>query len=145
MYCSPVMSAIADTSFLLIWEGFSGHLTIGRGIVLYINPAYTRNTGITEVLGKDIQSLIGPDKLFTGGAVYSVIQSKKSAFRLSTTYKTGTPLVGYVFGTPIFGEDGTLSQVVACSLPIVSLSSLREDFEEFLRASSGRTSISGST
>ena len=139
------MSAIADTSFLLIWEGFSGHLTIGRGIVLYINPAYTRNTGITEVLGKDIQSLIGPDKLFTGGAVYSVIQSKKSAFRLSTTYKTGTPLVGYVFGTPIFGEDGTLSQVVACSLPIVSLSSLREDFEEFLRASSGRTSISGST
>ena len=113
--------------------------------MLYINPAYTRNTGITEVLGKYIQSLIGPDKLFTGGAVYSVIQSKKSAFRLSTTYKTGTPLVGYVFGTPIFGEDGTLSQVVACSLPIVSLSSLREDFEEFLRASSGRTSISGST
>lgn len=102
-------------------------ITDGRGIVLYINPAYTRNTGITEqdVLGKAIQSLIGPDKLFTGGAVCSVIQSKKSAFRLSTTYKTGTPLVGYVFGTPIFGEDGALSQVVACSLPIVSLSSLR--------------------
>lgn len=110
-------------------------ITDGRGIVLYINPAYTRNTGITEqdVLGKAIQSLIGPDKLFTGGAVCSVIQSKKSAFRLSTTYKTGTPLVGYVFGTPIFGEDGALSQVVACSLPIVSLSSLREDFEGFLR------------
>ncbi len=83
-------------------------ITDGRGIVLYINPAYTRNTGITEqdVLGKAIQSLIGPDKLFTGGAVCSVIQSKKSAFRLSTTYKTGTPLVGYVFGTPIFGEIG---------------------------------------
>ena len=51
-------------------------ITDGRGIVLYINPAYTRNTGITEqdVLGKAIQSLIGPDKLFTGGAVCSVIQ-----------------------------------------------------------------------
>ena len=74
-------------------------VTDGKGEVLYINPAYTRNTGITEedVLGKNIQSLIGPNKLFTGGAVCSVIQSKKSAFRLSTTYKTGTPLVGYVF------------------------------------------------
>ena len=54
-------------------------ITDGQGIVLYINPAYTRNTGITEedVLGKKIQSLIGPDKLFTGGAVCSVLQSKK--------------------------------------------------------------------
>lgn len=41
--------------------------------------------------------------------------------------------MGYVFGTPIFKENGELSQVVACSLPIVSLSSLREDFEGFLR------------
>ena len=110
-------------------------ITDANGVVIYINPAYTRNTGITEedVLGKSIQSLIGPDKLFTGGAVCSVIQNKKGAFRLSTTYKTGTPLVGYVFGTPIFDEAGELRQVVACSLPIVSLSSLREDFEGFLR------------
>lgn len=110
-------------------------VTDDTGVVLYINPAYTRNTGITEedVLGKSIQSLIGPDKLFTGGAVCSVLQSKKSAFRLSTTYKTGVPLVGYVYGTPIFGEDGQLRQVIACSLPIVSLKSLREDFERFLK------------
>ena len=110
-------------------------ITDANGVVIYINPAYTQNTGITEedVLGKSIQSLIGPDKLFTGGAVCSAIQNKKGAFRLSTTYKTGTPLVGYVFGTPIFDEAGELRQVVACSLPIVSLSSLREDFEGFLR------------
>ena len=115
--------------------------------MLYINPAYTRNTGITEadVLGKDIQSLIGPDKLFTGGGGGSLVPREKKAPPPSPPPKKRTPLVGYVFGTPIFGEDGTLSQVVACSLPIVSLSSLREDFEEFLRASSGRTSISGST
>lgn len=110
-------------------------ITDANGVVLYINPAYTRNTGITDedVLGKKIKSLIGPDKLITGGAVLSVLESKKSAFRLSTTYKTGTPLVGYVFGTPIFDENGALRQVVACSLPIVSLSSLREDFEGFLK------------
>lgn len=110
-------------------------ITDAEGVVLYINPAYTRNTGITEedVLGKAIQELIGPDKLITGGAVLSVLESKKSAFRLSTTYKTGVPLVGYVFGTPIFDENGALHQVIACSLPIVSLGSLREDFEGFLR------------
>lgn len=110
-------------------------VTDDKGVVLYINPAYTSNTGITEedVLGKTVQSLIGPDKLFTGGAVCSVLQEKKSAFRLSTTYKTGVPLVGYVYGTPIFGEDGQLRQVIACSLPIVSLKSLREDFERFVK------------
>ncbi len=48
-----------------------------QGTVLYINPAYTRNTGITDadVLGKDIYTLIGTDKLFTGGAVPIVLST----------------------------------------------------------------------
>ena len=110
-------------------------ITDAEGTVLYINPAYTRNTEITEedVLNRDVRSLIGKDKLFTGGAVTSVLESGKSAFRLSTTYKTGEPLVGYVVGTPIFKEDGSLRQVVACSRPIVTLSSLQEDFEAFVK------------
>lgn len=110
-------------------------ITDAEGTVLYINPAYTRNTGITgpDVLGKDIHTLIGPDKLFTGGAVTSVLESKKSAFRLSTTYKTGTPLIGYVSGTPVFDELGGLRQVIACSRPIITLRSLQEDFEGFLK------------
>lgn len=46
-------------------------ITDAEGTVLYINPAYTRNTEITEedVLNRDVRSLIGKDKLFTGGAV----------------------------------------------------------------------------
>ncbi|WP_209346188.1 sigma 54-interacting transcriptional regulator [Flavonifractor sp. AGMB03687] len=110
-------------------------ITDEKGTVLYINPAYTRNTGITEeeVLERDIHTLIGEDKLFTGGAVTSVLEGKKSAFRLSTTYKKEAPLVGYVVGTPIFKSDGSLRQVVACSRPIVTLSSLQEDFEAFVK------------
>ena len=59
-------------------------ITDAEGTVLYINPAYTRNTEITEedVLNRDVRSLIGKDKLFTGGAVTSVLESGKSAFRL---------------------------------------------------------------
>ena len=108
-------------------------ITDGQGVVQYINPAYTRNTGITreEVLGRPIESLIGEDKLFTGGAVSSVLANKKSAFRLSTTYKFGKPLVGYVMGSPVFASDGSLRQVVACSRPIISLRSLQDDFESF--------------
>ncbi|MCI8848667.1 MAG: sigma 54-interacting transcriptional regulator [Oscillibacter sp.] len=110
-------------------------ITDAQGIVIYINPAYTRNTGITgeDVLGKNIHTLIGPDKLITGGAVISVLESKKSALRLSTTYKTGAPLVGYVSGTPVFDDSGTLRQVIACSRPIITLRSLQEDFSGFLR------------
>ena len=50
-------------------------ITDAEGTVLYINPAYTRNTEITEedVLNRDVRSLIGKDKLFTGGAVTSEI------------------------------------------------------------------------
>ena len=110
-------------------------ITDAGGTVLYINPAYTRNTAITEedVLGKSVYSMMGKDKLFTGGAVSSVLETGKSAFRLSTTYKTKEPLVGYVIGTPVFKEDGTLRQVIACSRPIVTLDSLQEDFEAFLK------------
>lgn len=110
-------------------------ITDADGLVLYINPAYTRNTGITEgdILNRDIHSVIGEDKLFTGGAVTSVLENKKSAFRLSTTYKTEEPLVGYVVGTPILKQDGSLRQVIACSRPIVTLNSLQEDFEAFVK------------
>ncbi|MBM6926994.1 sigma-54 interaction domain-containing protein [Pseudoflavonifractor phocaeensis] len=110
-------------------------ITDAEGVVLYINPAYTRNTGITEedVLHKSIYSLIGEDKLFTGGAITSVLEGKKSAFRLSTTYKTETPVVGYVMGTPLFKPDGSLRQVVAISRPIITLGSLQEDFDAFVK------------
>lgn len=110
-------------------------ITDAQGVVLYINPAYTRNTGITEadVLNREIHTLIGEDKLFTGGAVTSVLEGKKSVFRLSTTYKTREPLVGYVVGTPIFKANGELRQVIACSRPIMTLSSLQEDFEAFVK------------
>lgn len=108
-------------------------ITDADGIVRYINPAYTRNTGITkeDVLDRDIREVLGPGKLITGGAVLSVLETRKRAFRLSTTYKNNQPLIGYVVGTPVFDEDGKLRQVIACSRPIVTLSALQEDFETF--------------
>ena len=71
-------------------------ITDNQGNVLYVNPPYTRITGITpeKVLNHNVYDLIEKDRLYTGGAVPDVLQTKKSAFRLSTTYSTENPLTG---------------------------------------------------
>lgn len=110
-------------------------ITDKEGNVLYVNPAYTRNTGITpdRVLNHNVHDLIEKDKLYSGGAIPDVLRTKKSAFRLSTTYGTGAPLLGYASGTPVFDSDGNLHQVIASSRPIVTLQALKEDFNIFVR------------
>ncbi len=110
-------------------------ITDKDGNVLYVNPAYTRNTSIPaeRVLNHNIYDLIEKDKLYSGGAIPDVLRTQKSAFRLSTTYGTGAPLMGYASGTPIFDSDGNLHQVIASSRPIVTLQSLKEDFNTFLK------------
>ena len=110
-------------------------ITDKDGNVLYVNPAYTRNTGIApeRVVNHNIYDLIEKDKLYSGGAIPDVLRTKKPAFRLSTTYGTGAPLMGYASGTPIFDSDGNLHQVIASSRPIVTLQSLKEDLHTFLK------------
>lgn len=126
-----------DIDFKEIVDGLddSIFITDASGNVLYVNPAYTKNTEILpeEVIGHNISELIGKDKLYTGGAVADVIKNKKSAFRLSTTYKSAPPRTGYVVGTPIFDRDGKLHQVVACSRTIISLQALQDDFQTFVQ------------
>ena len=55
-------------------------ITDNEGNVLYINPAYTKNTGISpdRVVGHNIYDLINKDKLYTGGAIPDVLQTKKN-------------------------------------------------------------------
>lgn len=110
-------------------------ITDKNGKVLYVNPAYTRNTGITpdRVLYRTIYDLIEKDKLYTGGGIPDVLRTGAPAFRLSTTYGTGVPLPGYVSATPVFDDNGNLHQVVACSRPFMSLQALKSDFTAFLK------------
>lgn len=126
-----------DIDFKEVVDGLddSIFITDAQGNVLYVNPAYTKNTEILpeEVLGHNISQLIGKDKLYTGGAVADVIKTQKSAFRLSTTYKTSPPRTGYVMGTPIFDSKGRLRQVVASSRTLISLKALKDDFQTFLK------------
>ncbi len=109
-------------------------ITDRDGRVIYVNPAYEKNTGITsdEVVGRRVQDIVEEGKLFKGGATMDVLRTKKRAFRLATTFKSGKPQVGYAIGVPVFDENGELQQVVINSRPIFTLQDLREDFQSFI-------------
>lgn len=110
-------------------------ITDEQGNVLYVNPAYTRNTGISPqtVLNRNVSELMGADKVYTGGSVPDVLRTKKPAFRLSTIQKDGKRQMSYAIGSPIFDQQGNLRQVVALSRPIISLRLLKNDFKAFLQ------------
>ena len=130
-----VVEALDDSIFI----------TDKAGVCIYVNPAHKRNTEILpeEVLGRRVQDIIAEGKLFTGGATLDVIKTGRKAFRLSTVNKTTPPSVGYTVGVPLFNEDGTLSQVVVSSRPVLSLQALREDYGKFLQEANslGKESI----
>lgn len=108
-------------------------ITDNEGLVLYVNPAYEKNTGVhsDEVLNKYVPDLVAK-KVFTGGATMDVIKYKKKAFRLSTTFRSTPPRIGYAVGVPIFNNENELRQVVVSSRPILTLGALQEDYERFL-------------
>ncbi|MBE6028615.1 MAG: PAS domain-containing protein [Clostridiales bacterium] len=117
-------------------------ITDKEGTVLYVNPAYERNTEILseEVLGRTVQDILDEGKLFTGGSTLDVIKQKKRVFRLASTLKSGAPRIGYTVGAPIFDEDGELHQVVVNSRPIDTLNGLRKDYEHFLEDTAAQNS-----
>ena len=109
-------------------------VTDGAGKVLYVNPAYTRNTGVTpeDVLGRSVFDIVQEGRVFTGGASCDVIRTKQRVFRLSTTYKTDPPLMGYAVGVPVLDGAGELTRVVVSSRPISTLRLLQDDFDRFV-------------
>ena len=84
-------------------------VTDGEGNVLYVNPAYSQNTNVQpeDGLGRNVFDIVQEGRIFTGGASCDVIQNRKRVFRLSTTYKTDPPLMGYTVGVPVFNRDGS--------------------------------------
>lgn len=109
-------------------------ITDKNGLVLYVNPAYEKNTGILydEVVGRTVQNILEEGNLFKGGATLDVLKEKKRVFRLSTTFKSDTPRLGYTIGVPIMDDQGEIQQVVVSSRPIDTLQGLRDDFEKFI-------------
>jgi len=103
------------------------------GYVLYINPAYSRNTGVqpSDVLHKYVRDIIA-DGVFTGGATIPVMESKTKVYRLSTTYRSNPPRLGYTAGVPLFDEKGELKQIIVSSRSVWTLTKLQKEYPRLL-------------
>lgn len=109
-------------------------ITDKNGKILYLNPAYEKNTGILqeEILYRNVKDILEDGNLFTGGATLDVIETQKRVLRLSTVVKFNPPRVAYAIGVPIFDDKNNLKQIVVNSRPILSLKALQEDYSRFL-------------
>ena len=115
-------------------------ITDGQGNVLYTNPAYHRNTGVTreDVMHRNVRDIIASG-VFNGGATLAVMETGKKAFRLSTTFRSDPPRVGYTVGVPLLDEAGRLRQIIVSSRPILTLTALKDDYSRFLEEAKGYT------
>lgn len=104
-------------------------------VVLYINQAYTRHTGITpdQIMGKRVSDLLETRSYFTDPTVPEVIKGKKKVMKLSSMF--GQPEnLGFVTGVPIFDEEGEIQYVVACNRGVSTFKDLRDNFVHFVEA-----------
>ncbi|MEL7648399.1 MAG: sigma 54-interacting transcriptional regulator [Sedimentibacter sp.] len=118
-------------------------ITDKDGFVLYVNQAYSQNTGVlpSDVMHRYVPDIIA-EGIFTGGSTMAVIETQKKCFRLSTTYRTDPPRMGYTIGVPLFDSKGELKQVVVSSRPILTLTALKDDYTRFLTEAKNYTSDS---
>ena len=109
-------------------------ITDGEGRVIYVNPAYPKNTGIPadQVMGRTVKDILEEGRTFTEGAVTAVLNTKKKAYRLSDVVYNGVPERGYVIGVPLLDDNGEIKQIIAQSRPIKTLRFLKNDYSRFL-------------
>ncbi len=100
-------------------------ITDAEGRVLRVNDAYTRITGnkAEDIIGKSLYELI-EQGLYNRAAALMVIESGKS---VSYTEKTKTGRTALFIGTPIFNQDGQLTNVLVNIHDITELESISNE------------------
>ena len=104
-------------------------------VVLYVNNAYVKNTGIEreQILGKKISDILKGGELFTAPVTPDVIRTKKRVMRLSSMFKQ-PDLLGFVTGVPVFDETGEIRYVIANNRAVSSFRELHGNFLQFVTA-----------
>jgi len=103
-------------------------VTDGSGMVLRINHAYERITGIkaSEIVGKNMQKLV-EDKYYDE-SVTLLVMKKRESITISQSVK-GTHQI-LVTGNPIFDEQGQLFRVVTNVRDVTQLTSLQNQLHK---------------
>ncbi len=86
------------------------HITDGEGVIVFINDAYTRTTGIRpeQVLGRRVSEIEG--LLYKGSVTGQVLKTKRRVNSMATILELGKEVL--VTGTPVFDEAGNIKLVV---------------------------------
>ena len=86
------------------------HITDGEGVILFINDAYTRTTGIRpeQVLGRRVSEIEG--LLYQGSVTGQVLKTKQRVNAVATILELGKEVL--VTGTPVFDSAGNVKLVV---------------------------------
>jgi len=99
-------------------------ITDGQGVVLRLNKAYERITGIktSEVIGKTMSRLV--EENYYDKSVTLLVMEKKERITINQTVKNDHKLL--VTGNPIFDEQGNLFRVVTNVRDVTELASLQD-------------------
>lgn len=100
-------------------------ITDGTGVVLRVNDAYERITGIQarEILGKNMKNLISEG--YYDESVTLLVIEKRTTITINQTVKGDHKIL--VTGNPIFDEQGELFRVVTNVRDITELSDLQNE------------------
>ena len=86
------------------------HITDGEGVIVFINDAYTRTTGIRpeQVLGRRVSEIEG--LLYQGSVTEQVLKTRQRVNSVATILALDKEVL--VTGTPVFNPDGSIKLVV---------------------------------
>lgn len=112
------LGEIIHSSYDGIW------ITDGEGLVLDINEAYERITGISvkDVIGRTMRELV--DEGYFDQSVTLAVMKELRSVTIIQTVKGGKQLL--VTGNPIFDENGKLFRVVTNVRDVTELANLRQ-------------------
>jgi len=104
-------------------------ITDGNGVVLRLNNAYERITGIqaNEVVGKTMRQLVS-DGVYDHSATLEVIEKSQAITIAQTIKRTNKQIL--VTGNPVFDEECNLSRVVTNVRDITELNSLQRQLQK---------------
>ncbi|MBQ7144751.1 MAG: sigma 54-interacting transcriptional regulator [Oscillospiraceae bacterium] len=104
------------------------HITDGEGRILFINEAYTRNTGIRpeKVLGHLISEFEGV--LYRGSVTQRVLETKQPVNSIAWVYGLNKEVL--VTGIPVFDGEGNIKLVVTNTRDFTELKHLEQQLQE---------------
>ncbi|MBP2656613.1 MAG: norR 3 [Firmicutes bacterium] len=103
-------------------------VTDGKGIVLHVNEAYERITGLTtsDILGKNMRNLVASG--YYDESVTLLVVEKRERITINQTVKGNCKIL--VTGNPIFDEQGNLFRVVTNVRDITELANLQNQLQK---------------